>query len=99
MTELRRKFRAFFEEVVRKRTLLVLTRSSRPEAVLIPYEDYLRFRQMQEREVLAQFDKVWDRLAQVHASYSEEELAADIKRARQGQPIRTLIDGLPRPQG
>ncbi len=83
VTELQRKFRPFFEDVVRKRTLLVLTRGSRPEAVLIPYEDYLRFQQMQESEVLASFDKVWNRLAEVNASFSEDEIAADIKAARQ----------------
>jgi prevent-host-death family protein len=42
-TELQRRFRSFFEEVVSKHIPLVLTRGSRPEAVLIPYEDYLRF--------------------------------------------------------
>lgn len=84
VTELQRKFRPFFEGVVRKGTSLILTRSSRPEAVLIPYEDYLRFQQLQESEVLAHFDKVWDRLAEVNAEFSEDEIAADIKAARQG---------------
>lgn len=83
VTELQRQFRGFFEDVVRKGTPLVLTRGSRPEAVLIPYEDYLRFQQMQESEVLAHFDQVWNRLAQVNASYSDEEIAADIEAARQ----------------
>lgn len=84
VTELQRKFRPFFEGVVRKGTSLILTRGSRPEAVLIPYEDYLRYQQMQESEVLARFDKVWDRLAEVNAEFSEYEIAADIKAARQG---------------
>jgi prevent-host-death family protein len=82
VTELQRKFRSFFEDVVKQRTPLVLTRGSRPEAVLIPYEDYLRFQQMQESEVLARFDKVWNNLAQLNAAVSEEELATDIKAAR-----------------
>jgi len=84
VTELQRKFRPFFESVVRKRTPLVLTRGSRPEAVLIPYEDYLRYQQLQESEVLARFDKVWDRLAKMNTEFSEDEIAADIKAARQG---------------
>jgi prevent-host-death family protein len=84
VTELQRKFRTFFDDVVRKRTPLVLTRGSRPEAVLIAYEDYLRFQQMQESEVLARFDRVWNRLAEVNAAAGENELAADIKAARQG---------------
>ena len=84
VTELQRRFRSFFDEVVRKRTPLILTRGSRPEAVLIPYEDYLRYQQMQEVEVLARFDKVWQRIAEANAAYGEDEIAADIQAARKG---------------
>jgi len=84
VTELQRKFRSFFDEVVRKHTPLVLTRGSRPEAVLISYDDYLRFQQMQESEVLAQFERVWNRLAKVNSDFDEAEIAADIKIARRG---------------
>lgn len=84
VTELQRQFRSFFEDVVRRRTPLILTRGSRPEAVLVPYEDYLRFQQMQESEVLARFDQVWNRLAQLNASFSGDEIAADIEAARKG---------------
>ena len=82
VTELQRKFRPFFEDVVRTHTPLILTRGSRPEAVLIPYEDYLRFQQMQQSEVLARFDKVWNRLEEANAAYGEAEIAADIESAR-----------------
>jgi prevent-host-death family protein len=82
VTELQRKFRMFFDDVVRKHTPVILTRGSRPEAVLISYEDYLRFQQMQESEVLARFDQVWQRLAEVNAAISDDELAADIRAAR-----------------
>jgi prevent-host-death family protein len=52
VTELQRRFRAIFDEVVRKQTPVILTRGSRPEAVLISYQDYLRFQEIQESEVL-----------------------------------------------
>ena len=78
-TELQCRFRSFFDQVVKKRTSIILTRRSRPEAVLIPYEDYLRFREMQETEMLARFDQVWDRLDKLNATYSNVEIAADIK--------------------
>ena len=84
VTELQRQFRSFFEDVVRKRIPLVLTRGSRPEAVLLPYEAYQRYQQIQESEVLARFDQVWARLAQVNAEFSEDEIAADIEAARKG---------------
>jgi prevent-host-death family protein len=86
VTEMQRRFRAFFDQVVRKRQPLVLTRGSRPEAVLIPYEDYLRYQQMQESEVLARFDQVWKRLAETNADYSIEEIAEDI------QAVRSKLD-------
>ena len=82
VTELQRKFRSFFDQVVRKRMPVILTRGSRPEAALIPYEDYLRFQQMQENEVLARFDRVWNRLAEVNTAFSDEEVVADIRVAR-----------------
>jgi prevent-host-death family protein len=81
VTELQRKFRIIFDEVVHKKTPVVLTRGSRPEAVLISYEDFLRFQEMQESEVLARFDQVWDRLAELNARYSGEEVTADIESA------------------
>ena len=82
VTELQRRFRSIFDEVVRKKTPVILTRGSRPEAVLISYQDYLRFQEIQEGEVLARFDQVWDRLAEINKLYSEEEIATDIAVAR-----------------
>ena len=84
VTELQRRFRPFFEDVVRRRTPLVLTRGSRPEAVLIPYDDYVRFQQMEESEVLAHFEQVWERLSQVNEEAQLDEMNADIQAARHG---------------
>ena len=81
VTELRRNFRSYFDQVVNKRITVILTRGSHPEAALIPYEDYLRIQQMQENEVLVHFDRVWNRLAEVNASYRDTEIAVDIKSA------------------
>ena len=83
VTELQRRFRKIFDQVAKKNTPIVLTRGSRPEAALISYEDYLRFQEMKESDVLARFDQVWERLGKLNAKYSEEEIAADIKAARQ----------------
>lgn len=83
VTELQRRFRRFFDEVVQKRTPIILTRGSRPEAALIPYEDYQRFLEMRESEVLARFDQVWERLDRLNRQYSEDEILADIQSARQ----------------
>jgi len=84
VTELQRKFRPLFEGVVKQHIPLILTRGSRPEAALIPYEDFLRYQQLQEAETLARFDKAWERLGRLNADYSEEEINADIRAARSG---------------
>ena len=84
VTELQRRFRSFFNQVAQKNTPLILTRGSRPEAVMIPYKDYLRFQRIEESEVLARFDRVWEKLGELNAKYSDDEIAADIRAARKG---------------
>ena len=82
VTELQRSFRAVFEEVAHKRMPYVLTRGSRPEAALVPYEEYLRFQQFQEKDILARFDRLTERMASRNEAYTEEEVEADIRKAR-----------------
>jgi len=84
VTELQRHFRAVFDEVAHKRVPYVLTRGSHPEVVMIPYEDFLRFQEFQEKEVLGRFDHLLARMSEKSAAYSEEEVAADIEQARRG---------------
>ena len=81
VTDLQRKFRAVFDEVVQRKTPYILTRGSRPEAVMIPYEQYLKYAQADEAGVLARFDRMLERLAALNASYPEEEVAADLMEA------------------
>ena len=82
IAELRRRFGAVLDEVVRGRVPYILERGDRPEAALIPYEDYARFQQFQEQDVLARFDRLLARMAEQNAGYGEDEVAADIAAAR-----------------
>ena len=84
VTELQRRFRAVFDEVTNKRIPYVLTRGSRPEAVLISYEDFMRFQALQEQEVVANFDRLVARLAEQNAAGSDEEAAGDVAAAIAG---------------
>jgi prevent-host-death family protein len=86
VTELQRRFRSVFDEVAHRHVPYVLTRGSRPEVALIPYGDFLRFQEMQETEVLSRFDRLLARMAAHSATYSEEEVAADVAAARAGRP-------------
>jgi len=81
VTELQRRFRSVFDEVVCRHIPYVLTRGSRPEAVLVPYEQYLRFAQADEAGVLKRFDNLVSRMAMVNAKYADAEVGADLELA------------------
>ena len=81
VTDLQRRFRPIFDEVVHQRQSYILTRGSRPEAAMIPYEDFLRFQQLQESQVLTRFDRLQARMAQLNAAYNEAEVEADLRAA------------------
>ncbi len=85
VTELQRSFRAVFDDVAKQRVPYILTRGSRPEAVIIPYEDFVRFQELQEQATLARFDRLVNRMATENAERSEEEVAADVEAARSGR--------------
>jgi prevent-host-death family protein len=79
VTDLQRQFRAIFDEVVERHTPYILTRGSRPEAVMISYEEYIQLMQFSERGILERFDRAWARLAAANASFSDEEIDADLE--------------------
>jgi len=81
VTELQRRFRAVFDEVVKGHIPYVLTRGSRPQAVLIPYDEYLRFQELQEQAVVARFDQLVTRMSQQRADIDEAEVANDVAAA------------------
>ena len=86
VTELQRRFKSVFDEVVKRGVPYILTRGSRAEAALLPYEDFLRYQEMQEKEILARFDLLRERMAEQNRQYSEEEVDADIGAARKQGP-------------
>lgn len=70
LTELQRRFRAIFDEVSHRHVPYVLTRGSCPKAALIPCENFLRFQEMQENEVLVRFDRLLTRMTAQNAAYN-----------------------------
>lgn len=77
VTELQRNFRTVFEEVT-EGVFYILTRGSRPEAVLIPYSEFLRFQELREKEVLDRFERARKRLSELNAKYEIDEISDDI---------------------
>jgi prevent-host-death family protein len=78
VTDLQRRFRKTFNEVAEDHVPYVLTRGSRPEAVLIPYEQYLRFLRADEEGILKRFDDLLARMSAANDRFSEAEIAKDV---------------------
>lgn len=81
VTELQRNFKRIFDEVVRDKSAHVLTRNSRPEAVILPYEEYVRLIQLSDSEIVARFNRVLARMRSANARFADEEVEADLKQA------------------
>lgn len=81
VTDLQRRFRKTFDEVAEEHVPYVLTRGSRPEAVLVPYEQYLKFLRAEEEGILKRFDDFLARMSAANDRFSEEEVARDVVEA------------------
>jgi len=81
VTDLQRRFRPIFDEVAYQGRSYILTRGSRPEAAMIPYEAFLRFQQLQENQLLDRFDRLMARMSELNAAYSDAEIEADLSAA------------------
>jgi prevent-host-death family protein len=79
VTELQRRFRSVFDEVVDKSVPYVLTRGSRPEAVLMPYEEFLRYQTFNEDAIMVRFDALTTRMEAHNAAFTDEEVSADVE--------------------
>lgn len=80
VTELQRRFRSVLDEVVQQHTPYVLARGSRPEAVLIAYDDYVRLQKL-DQNIRDRFERTLAQLSEQNAAYSDEEIAADVAAA------------------
>ena len=81
VTDLQRRSRTILDEVVGNHVSYVLTHGSRPEAAIIPYEEFTQFLAWKEQDVLNEFDHVMERLAERNVVYGDDEIAADVEAA------------------
>lgn len=86
VAELGERFRSVFNEVTENHTPYVVTRGQKPEAVLVPYEEFLRLLRHSDDQILRRFDEVRARIRERTASLSDEEVAADVAAARAELP-------------
>ena len=78
VTELQRKFSAIFNKVAKQHIPYILTRGSRPEVVMIPYEQYLKYVQSDEQGIVERMDRTLARMAELNAQYSDEQVEAGL---------------------
>lgn len=81
VTDLQRNFKAVLDDVTQRKTPYVLTRDSRPEAVVIPYEAWLEFEAARKASLLARFDTMLDERTTQTKSISDKQVDADVKLA------------------
>ena len=79
VTELQRNFSTVLNQVVNEHVPYILTRGSRPEAVIIPYDQYLQYVGAHEQEVHSRFDALLERMAKVNAKFTDEEVERDVE--------------------
>ena len=83
VTELQRRFRAVFDDVTKNGIPYILMRGSKPEAVLIPYEEYLKYKKFSDEEANRKFDNMMKRMQELNAKFSDEEVERDVEAAIQ----------------
>lgn len=83
VTELQRRFRAVFDDVTKNGIPYILMRGSKPEAVLIPYEQYMKYKKFSDEDANQKFDAMVKRLSELNAKYSDEEVERDVEEAIQ----------------
>jgi prevent-host-death family protein len=86
VAELGKRFRAVFDEVTEDHLPYVVTRGQKPEAVLVPYAEFQRLLRNSDDAVLQRFDALRARIRERTASFSGEEIAADVAAARAELP-------------
>ncbi|MBI4671812.1 MAG: type II toxin-antitoxin system Phd/YefM family antitoxin [Chloroflexi bacterium] len=91
VTELQRNFRTVFDQVVNEHTPYILTRGSRPEAAIIPYDQYLKYVQAHDKEVHARFDALLERMAKVNAKFSDKEVERDVEEVSRAVKARRRL--------
>jgi prevent-host-death family protein len=80
--DLEQSVREVLEEVKKEHVPYILTEGSRPEAVIVPYDEFLKLQKFRELDVLSRFDEVWARMGTYNARVSEDEIEEDVAAAR-----------------
>lgn len=81
--ELEQDLRSILREVAESHVSCVVTDQDEPAAVLVPYDEYLKFQKLQQKGVWERIDRLRERMAKQNAGLTDEEIEADVEAARQ----------------
>lgn len=81
-TDVQRNFTQVLQKLRDSHEPLVVVRDSRPAAVMMGYAEYRRLFALEKQLVTVRFEKLWQEMAKHNANISDEELNADIERAK-----------------
>ncbi len=81
-TDIQRNFKNVLEKLHASNEPIVVLRDSVPEAVMLTYAEYRRISDIDKQLITARFEKMWKEMAKRNANVSDEELNADIERAK-----------------
>jgi prevent-host-death family protein len=81
-TELEHNVRSILREVAESHISCVVTERDEPEAVLVPYDEYLRFQRLQRDGVWERIERLQARMMERDSEWTDDEIAADVEEAR-----------------
>lgn len=81
-TDVQRNFKSVLEKLRSSNEPVIVLRDSVPEAVMLPYAEYRQLSELKKQEVKTRMEEVWEEMRKHNADVSDEELNADIERAK-----------------
>src|SRR5260221_10800018 len=79
--QLQRNFRNVLDDVVDQKASYILMRGSRPEAVLISYQQYRQFVAGNSNDVLTRIERLLAKKAREKGQFSDEQIEEDLTEA------------------
>ena len=87
-SEARRKFGQLIEEVFYRQDHFVIERSGRAMAVIVPVDEYQRWKRLAKERVFGMIEEVWEQNKEVPAADLEKEVKEAIKTLRRERASR-----------
>lgn len=81
-TDIQRNFKAVLEKLHAANEPVVVMRDSVPEAVMLSYIKYQQLSRLEKQLIDKRMEEVWETMRRHNANVPDEEIDADIERAK-----------------